>query len=58
VVVSKKTVKVPTTKRRREEAMSTRSTRSKVVARSTRITRSKVAARSPRIKKKPRRFVD
>ncbi|KAM0908489.1 hypothetical protein ACQ4PT_015411 [Festuca glaucescens] len=65
VVVSKNKVKVPTTKRRREEAISTsitrskvdatstRITRSKVDATSTRITRSKVDARSTRIKMKP-----
>ncbi|KAM0893020.1 hypothetical protein ACQ4PT_025377 [Festuca glaucescens] len=67
VVVSKNKVKAPTTKRRREEAMSTRSkvdarstriTRSKVDATSTRITRSKVDARSTRIKTKPRRFLE
>ncbi|KAM0858658.1 hypothetical protein ACQ4PT_047699 [Festuca glaucescens] len=67
VVVSKNKVKVPITKRRREEAMSTRSkvdarstriTRSKVDATSTRITRSKVEARSTRIKTKSRRFVE
>ncbi|KAM0920763.1 hypothetical protein ACQ4PT_007324 [Festuca glaucescens] len=69
VAVSSKVVKVPTTKRRRKEAMSTRITRSKVVAMSTRITkskvvamstritRSKVVARSTRTKKKPQRFV-
>ncbi|KAM0866393.1 hypothetical protein ACQ4PT_042648 [Festuca glaucescens] len=66
VVVSKNKVKVPTTKRRREEAISTRSkvdarstriTRSNVDSTSTRITRSKVDARSSRIKTKPRRFV-
>ncbi|KAM0915986.1 hypothetical protein ACQ4PT_010462 [Festuca glaucescens] len=58
VAVSSEVVKVPTTKRRREEAMSTRGTRSKVVAMSTRVTRSKVVARSTRTKKKPQRFVD
>ncbi|KAM0863668.1 hypothetical protein ACQ4PT_044427 [Festuca glaucescens] len=57
VAVSSEVVKVPTTKRRRKEAMSTRITRSKVVAMSTRITRSKVVARSTRTKKKPQRFV-
>jgi hypothetical protein len=46
VAVSSEVVKVPTTKRRRKEAMSTR------------ITRSKVVARSARTKKKPQRFVD
>ena len=46
---------VPTTKRRREEA---KSTRSKVVIISTRITRSKVVTKGTRIKKKPRHFVD
>ncbi|KAM0906917.1 hypothetical protein ACQ4PT_016455 [Festuca glaucescens] len=49
VVVSKNKVKEPTTKRRKEEAMSTRITRSKVDARRTRITRSKVDATSTRI---------
>ncbi|KAM0837613.1 hypothetical protein ACQ4PT_061525 [Festuca glaucescens] len=57
VAVSSEVVKVPTTKRRRKEAMSTRITRSKVVAMSTRITRSKVVARSTMTKKKPQRFV-
>ncbi|KAM0837975.1 hypothetical protein ACQ4PT_061289 [Festuca glaucescens] len=57
VAVSSEVVKVPTTKRRRKEAMSTRITRSKVVAMSTRITRSKVVARSTRTKKKSQRFV-
>ncbi|KAK1651370.1 hypothetical protein QYE76_069175 [Lolium multiflorum] len=46
VAVSSEVVKVPTTKRRRKEAMSTR------------ITRSKVVARSARTKKKPQCFVD
>lgn len=46
------TAQVPTTKRRREEAVSTRMTRSKMVAGSTRITRSKVVARSTRSTKK------
>ncbi|KAM0871572.1 hypothetical protein ACQ4PT_039311 [Festuca glaucescens] len=57
VAVSSEVVKVPTTKRRIKETMSTRITRSKVVAMSTRITRSKVVARSTRTKKKPQRFV-
>ncbi|KAM0886751.1 hypothetical protein ACQ4PT_029493 [Festuca glaucescens] len=57
VEVSSEVVKVPTTKRRRKEAMSTRITRSKVVEMSTRITRSKVVARSTRTKKKSQRFV-
>ncbi|KAM0884561.1 hypothetical protein ACQ4PT_030890 [Festuca glaucescens] len=57
VAVSSEVVKVPTTKRRRKEAMSTRITRSKVVAMSTRITRSKVVARSTRTKKKSQCFV-
>ncbi|KAM0930028.1 hypothetical protein ACQ4PT_001208 [Festuca glaucescens] len=58
VAVSSEVVKVPTTKRRRIEAMDTRITRSKVVAMRTRITRSKVVARSTRTKKKPQFFVD
>lgn len=48
----KKTVDVPKTKRRREEApISTRITRSKVVAMSTRIRRRKVAGMSTRTNK-------
>ncbi|KAM0854097.1 hypothetical protein ACQ4PT_050657 [Festuca glaucescens] len=58
VAVSSKVLEVPTTKRRRVEEKSTRSTRSKVVATSIRITRSKVVARNTRIKKKPVRFGD
>ncbi|KAM0923537.1 hypothetical protein ACQ4PT_005477 [Festuca glaucescens] len=58
VAVSSEVLEVPTTKRRRVEEKSTRSTRSKVAATSTRITRSKVVARSTRIKKKPLRFGD
>jgi hypothetical protein len=51
VAVSSEVLDVLTTKRRRVEEKSTRSTRSKVVAMSTRIKRSKVVARSTRIKK-------
>jgi hypothetical protein len=45
-VVSKKKAKVPTTKRRRPEAVSKMSTR------------SKAPPKQPRITKKPRRYLD
>ncbi|KAM0876913.1 hypothetical protein ACQ4PT_035850 [Festuca glaucescens] len=49
VAVSSEIVKVSTTKRKIEEAVSTRGTKSEVVAMSTMITRSKVVAMSTRI---------